>query len=145
MHFVTTYLRIHLVNIFEILVTAYPYIHLVNIFEIIVTIYLHIHLVNIFEILVTAYPRIHLVNIFEIIVTAYPHIHFLCSLYSSGGKGPFMASKAKNKCQRCTFLEGRGGSAVRDMAPPLGARFSETLFPHFKIYHKTPKIPPKNV
>ena len=45
-------------------------------------------------------------------------------------------------CQGCTFLEGRGGSAVRDMAPPLGAKFSETLFPHFKIDHKTPKIPP---
>ena len=27
---------------------------------------------------------------------------------SSAGKGPFMAGKAKNMCQRCTFLGGRG-------------------------------------
>ena len=45
-------------------------------------------------------------------------------------------------CQRCTFLEGRWGSAVGDLALPLGAKFSETLFPPFKIDHKTPKIPP---
>ena len=45
-------------------------------------------------------------------------------------------------CQRCTFLEGRWGSAVGDLALPLGAKFSEALFPPFKIDHKTPKIPP---
>ena len=39
--------------------------------------------------------------------------------------------------QRCTFL-GAEGSGVRDMATPLlgnlGAKFSETSFPHFKTY-----------
>ena len=28
--------------------------------------------------------------------------------FSSAGKGPFMTSKAKNMCQRCTFPGGRG-------------------------------------
>ena len=28
--------------------------------------------------------------------------------FSSAGKGPLMAGKAKNMCQRCTFLGGRG-------------------------------------
>jgi len=43
-------------------------------------------------------------------------------------------------CQSCTFLRGggEGGSGVRDMALPLlgnlGAKFSETSFPHFKPY-----------
>ena len=37
--------------------------------------------------------------------------------FSSAGKGPFMASKAKNMPQRCTFPRGEGGSGVRDMAP----------------------------
>ena len=49
-----------------------------------------------------------------------------------------MASKAKNMHQRCTFLQGMGGSGVRDMALPLlrnlGAKLSETSFPHFKTY-----------
>ena len=44
-----------------------------------------------------------------------------CVLLSSAGKGPFMAGKAKNMPQRCTFLVGAGGqvSGVRDMASPL--------------------------
>ena len=37
--------------------------------------------------------------------------------------------------QRNTLMEGGGGSGVRDMASPslgkLGAKFSETSFPHF--------------
>ena len=49
-----------------------------------------------------------------------------------------MASKAKNMHQRCTFLQGMGGSGVRDMAlhllRNLGAKLSETSFPHFKTY-----------
>ena len=39
--------------------------------------------------------------------------------FSSAGKGPFMAGKAKNMPQRYTFLVGGGGgrgSGVRDMA-----------------------------
>ena len=51
--------------------------------------------------------------------------------FSLAGKGPFMASKAKN-------ISGGGGSGVRDKAPPsrgnLGAKFSETSFPHSKTY-----------
>ena len=45
--------------------------------------------------------------------------------FSSTGKGPFMAGKAENMFQRCTFqgVGGGGGkewsSGVRDMAPPL--------------------------
>ena len=35
--------------------------------------------------------------------------------FSSAGKGPFVASKAKNMSQRRTFLGG-GSSGVRDMA-----------------------------
>ena len=40
--------------------------------------------------------------------------------FSSAGKGPFMAGKAKKKhvCQKPTFL-GDGGSGVRDMALTL--------------------------
>ena len=34
--------------------------------------------------------------------------------FSSAGKGPFMASKAKNICQRHTFLGG-GGKGVSEM------------------------------
>ena len=52
--------------------------------------------------------------------------------FSSAGKGPFIASKAKNVHQKCTFLAA-GGSGVWDMAPPLlgnlGAKISETSFP----------------
>ena len=58
--------------------------------------------------------------------------------FSSAGKGPFMASKAKNVHQRCTFLQRMRGSGVRDMALPLlrnlGAKLSEMSFPHFKTY-----------
>ena len=39
--------------------------------------------------------------------------------FSSAGQGPFMASRAKNMCQRLGNL---------------GAKFSETSFPHFKTY-----------
>ena len=43
--------------------------------------------------------------------------------FSSTGKGPFMAGKAENMPQRCTFQVSGGGkecsSGVRDMAPPL--------------------------
>ena len=45
--------------------------------------------------------------------------------FSSAGKGPFIASKAKNMHQRHTFLGGGGGgggregSGVRDIALPL--------------------------
>ena len=42
--------------------------------------------------------------------------------FSSTGKGPFMAGKAENMLQRCTFQGGGGkewSSGVRDMAPPL--------------------------
>ena len=52
--------------------------------------------------------------------------------FNSAGKGPFIAGKAKNVQQKCTFL-GAGGSGVWDMAPPLlgnlGAKISETSFP----------------
>ena len=55
-----------------------------------------------------------------------------CLNFSSAGEGPFIAGKAKNVHQRCTFL-GAGGSGVWDMAPPLlgnlGTKFSETSFP----------------
>ena len=37
--------------------------------------------------------------------------------FSSAGKGPFTAGKAKTLRQRCTFLGWRG-SGVRDMAHP---------------------------
>ena len=40
-------------------------------------------------------------------------------IFSSACQGPFMPSKAKNMCQR-----------LRN----LGAKFSETSFPHFKTY-----------
>ena len=53
--------------------------------------------------------------------------------FSSAVKGSFIAGKAKD---RGAFFRGQGGSGVRDMAPPLlgnlGAKFSETSFPHFK-------------
>ena len=48
------------------------------------------------------------------------------------GKGPFMGSKARN-------ISGGGrGTGMTDKAPPsrgnLGAKFSETSFPHCKTY-----------
>ena len=65
--------------------------------------------------------------------------------FSSVGKGPFMAVKAKNtpeadfpggRCVCVCVCGGGGGSGVRDMALPslgnLRAKFSETSFPHFK-------------
>ena len=50
--------------------------------------------------------------------------------FSSAGKGPFMASKAKNMHQRlCTFLGEEGDSGVRGMDLPslgnVGAKFSK--------------------
>ena len=58
--------------------------------------------------------------------------------FSSAGKGPFMASKAKNMHFPGAGGGGEWGSGVRGMALPflgnLGAKFSETLFPHFKTY-----------
>ena len=59
--------------------------------------------------------------------------------FSSAGKEPLMDSKAKNMHQRHIFPgeEGKGGSGVRDTAPPsvgnLGAKFSETFFPHLDL------------
>ena len=52
-------------------------------------------------------------------------------------------------CQRPhTFLGEEGDSEERDMDLPsqgnLGAKFSETTFPHFKTYCKTPKITPSD-
>ena len=62
--------------------------------------------------------------------------------FSSAGKGPFMAGKAKdNMHQRHNFLWGRGRLGVRDnffLAPlslgNLGAKFSETSFLYFQTY-----------
>ena len=57
-----------------------------------------------------------------------------------------MASKAKNLRRRCTFLGLGGGGeiGVRDIAPPslgnLGAKLSETAFPHFKTYSTQIKL-----
>ena len=55
--------------------------------------------------------------------------------FSSAGKGPFMAGKAKNMHQRCNLLGGGGVRRVRDVAPlllgNLGANFSEMSFSHF--------------
>ena len=52
-----------------------------------------------------------------------------------------MASKEKKYASEAHFPGGRGGgggNGLRDMAPPsrgnLGAKFSETSFPHFKTY-----------
>ena len=75
------------------------------------------------------------------------HYHYNYPVFSlnftSAGKGPVLASKAKNMHQRHTLL-GRGGgggkgcSGVRDMASPslgnFGAKFLQTSFPHIKIY-----------
>ena len=74
------------------------------------------------------------------ISTTFPDVLTVFSLnFSSSGKGPLMASKAKNLHRRCTFpWLGGGDIGVRDIAPPslgdLGAKFSETSFPHFKTY-----------
>ena len=55
--------------------------------------------------------------------------------FSSASKGRFMAGKAQDMCQRCTFLGGGGDSRARDTARPLlrnfGVTFSETSFPIF--------------
>ena len=64
------------------------------------------------------------------------HCHYpVFSLnFTSAGKGPVLASKAKNMHQRHTFLGrgGKGGSGVRDMASPslgnFGAKFPQTSF-----------------
>ena len=66
--------------------------------------------------------------------------------FSSVVKGSFIAGKAKDMHHRGAFFRGQGGSGVRDMAPPLlgnlGAKFSETSFPHFKTNSKIPNISP---
>ena len=58
--------------------------------------------------------------------------------FSSAGKGPFTASKAKNMHHRGAHFRGQAGSGVLEMAPlllgNLGAKFSEMSFPHFKTY-----------
>ena len=58
--------------------------------------------------------------------------------FSSAGKGPFMAGKAKNMYQKHTYFPGGGGgvgSRVRDIAPlllwNLEAKFSEKSLTHF--------------
>ena len=60
----------------------------------------------------------------------------VCSVLpaSSERKGPFMAGKAKNMPQKCTFLGG-GRKWSEGHGPTLGgAKFFETSFPHFKTY-----------
>ena len=58
--------------------------------------------------------------------------------FSAVGKGSFAAGKAENVHHRGARFWGKVGSGVQDMAPPLvgnlGAKFSETSFPHFKTY-----------
>ena len=53
---------------------------------------------------------------------------------SSESKGPFMAGKAKNMPQKCTFLGGRGKWSEGHGPTLGGAKFFETSFPHFKTY-----------
>ena len=58
--------------------------------------------------------------------------------FSSASKGSFIAGKAKNMYHRGALFQRQAGSGVRDMGPPLlgnlGAKFSETSFPHCKTY-----------
>ena len=60
----------------------------------------------------------------------------VCSVLpsSSESKGPFMAGKAKNMPQKCTFLGGRGKWSEGHGPTLGGAKFFETSFPHFKTY-----------
>ena len=61
--------------------------------------------------------------------------------FSSAGKGPFLTGKAKNICQRCTFLR-EGGSGVRDKALPSLGKFlkliklSEKSFSYCKAFFR---------
>ena len=43
--------------------------------------------------------------------------------FSSAGKGPFMAGKAKNMCQRHTFLGGGGGQWSEGHGFDLAVKF----------------------
>ena len=54
--------------------------------------------------------------------------------FSSAGKGPFMASNAKNMPQRCTFPGGGGYWSERHGPTLRGAKFFEMSFTHFKTY-----------
>ena len=58
--------------------------------------------------------------------------------FSSAGKGPFTASKAKNMHHRGVRFRRQAGSGVWEMAPllpgNLGAKFSEMSFPKYKTY-----------
>ena len=60
----------------------------------------------------------------------------VCSVLpvSLESKGPFMAGKAKNMPQKCTFLGGRGKWSEGHGHTLGGAKFFETSFPHFKTY-----------
>ena len=53
--------------------------------------------------------------------------------FSSTGKGPFMAGKAENMPQRCTFQGGKEWSEGHGLTLG-GAKFFETSLPHFKTY-----------
>ena len=59
--------------------------------------------------------------------------------FSPVGKGPLILWLVRQKIfTRGALSRGEGGIGVRDMAPPsqgnLGAKFSETSFPHVKTY-----------
>ena len=58
--------------------------------------------------------------------------------FSSAGKGPFTAIKAKNTYHRGARFWGQAASGVQKMAllllGNLGAKFSEMSLPHFKTY-----------
>ena len=59
--------------------------------------------------------------------------------FTTAGKGPFMDGKAKNMCQRRSFLGGWGqwgeGHQMASISlGNLGAKFSETSFLHFLTY-----------
>ena len=58
--------------------------------------------------------------------------------FSSAGKGPFTAGKAKNMHHRGARFRGQAGSAVQEMAPillrNLGAKFSEMSYNQFKTF-----------
>ena len=68
-------------------------------------------------------------------------LYIVIPKFSSAGKGPFTAGKAKNVRIRGARFRVLAGSGVREMAPlllgNLGAKFSEMLFPHFKTYVTT--------
>ena len=71
-------------------------------------------------------------------IDLYRYLTVFSLNFSSVGKGSFVAGKAENVHHRGARFWGKVGSGVQDMAPPLvgnlGAKFSETSFPHFKTY-----------